>query len=128
GIFTVRQLSYLFRPRRKRKNVQDTPEQHRLELQALALRTDKTYQHELPVPDRQPVELFLDIEGVPDRHLYYLIGLLVCEDGHTSYVAFCECPRVLWHAKQRRADGCPKRFWRAHAPSGGGSAPACWRA
>jgi predicted RecB family nuclease len=35
-----------------------------------------------------PVELFLDIEGVPDRQFYYLIGLLVSENDTTAYHSF----------------------------------------
>jgi predicted RecB family nuclease len=85
GIFTVRQLSYLFRPRRKRKRTRGAPVQHHPELQALALREGKTYLHEPPALTRHPVELFLDIEGVPDRHAYYLLGLLVCHDGTATY-------------------------------------------
>lgn len=88
GIFTVRQLSYLFKPRRQRKRAQQAPVRYQLELHALALRTGKTYLHDLPALQRYSTELFLDIEGVPDQHFYYLIGLLVCHEGHTSYNAF----------------------------------------
>lgn len=84
GIFTVQQLSYLFKPRRKRKMRKESePIKHSLELQALAIREQKIYLQEMPELTRQPVELFLDIEGIPDQRLYYLIGLLVC-DGETS--------------------------------------------
>lgn len=84
GIFTVQQLSYLFRPRRKRKKRKSPePIKHSLELQALAIREQKIYIQEMPELVRQPVELFLDIEGIPDQRLYYLIGLLVC-DGEKS--------------------------------------------
>jgi predicted RecB family nuclease len=88
GIFTVRQLSYLFRPRRTRKRPLRAPIHHQPELQALALRESKTYLHELPALTRHPVELFLDMEGVPDRHMYYLIGMLVCHEDTTTYHGF----------------------------------------
>jgi predicted RecB family nuclease len=88
GIFTVRQLSYCFKPRRRRRPTPKAPVHHQPELQALALRTGKTYLHEVPTLARHPVELFLDIEGVPDRHAYYLFGLLVCRDGGSAYQAF----------------------------------------
>jgi uncharacterized protein (DUF433 family) len=84
GIFTVHQLSYLFKPRRKRKKRKNPePIKHSLELQALAIREKKIYIQEMPELVRQPVELFLDIEGIPDQRFYYLIGLLVC-DGEKS--------------------------------------------
>lgn len=84
GIFTVKQLSYLYKPRKRKKRAKNPPQPtHKIELQALAIRTEKIYLEELPELTRQPIELFLDLEGVPDRGLYYLIGLLVCE-GETS--------------------------------------------
>ena len=49
GIFTVTQLSYLFKPRRSRKQSKKTTTPHKLELQALAVRTNKIYIQELPV-------------------------------------------------------------------------------
>jgi hypothetical protein len=87
GIFTVQQLSYLFKPRRKRKKRKNPePVKHSLELQALAIREQKIYIQEMPELTRKPVELFLDIEGIPDQQFYYLIGLLVCkEEKHSQY-------------------------------------------
>jgi predicted RecB family nuclease len=81
GIFTVKQLSYLYKPRRRNKRVKKAPLRlHNLELQALAIRTNKIYLHELPQLIRKPIELFLDIEGIPDEQYEYLIGLLVCDE------------------------------------------------
>ncbi len=89
GIFTVKQLSYLFKPRKRKKRAKNPPPRtHKIELQALAIRTEKIFLQELPELTRQPVELFLDIEGVPDRELYYLIGLLVCEEDTSTYHPF----------------------------------------
>ncbi|MDJ0719318.1 MAG: IS66 family transposase [Prochloraceae cyanobacterium] len=89
GIFTVQQLSYLFKPRRKRKK-RKNPEtvKHSLELQALAIREQKIYIQEMPELTRQPLELFLDIEGIPDQRFYYLMGLLICEKDNSSYHHF----------------------------------------
>jgi len=87
GIFTVTQLSYTFKPRRSRKQ-KKLPVLHKLELQALSIRTNKIYLQELPVLSRHSVELFLDIEGIPDQHSYYLFGLLVYSNGHGSYSSF----------------------------------------
>jgi len=89
GIFTVKQLSYLFKPRKRKKGSRKPPPAtHKVELQALAIREHKIYLQELPALSRQPVELFLDMEGVPDRGLYYLIGLLVCQGDTTEHYAF----------------------------------------
>jgi predicted RecB family nuclease len=87
GIFTVHQLSHTFRPRRSRKKGRRTV-RHSLELQALALRTGKTYVEHLPELSRRPVELFVDVEGVPQRNSFYLIGLLACSGGDAEYHAF----------------------------------------
>jgi len=88
GIFSVAQLSYQYKPRRRRKPSPKAPVQHRLELQALALRTGKTYLHELPALVRHHTEIFMDFEGVPDRHTQYLFGLLTCEAAPGCYQAF----------------------------------------
>jgi predicted RecB family nuclease len=87
GIFTVRQLSHIYKPRRSRKKAKRQV-RHSLELQALAIRTGKVHVEHLPELHRSPVELFLDIEGVPDRDGYYLAGLLVCRGGEAEYESF----------------------------------------
>ena len=84
GIFTVKQLSFTFKPRRSGKH-RKTIAMHKPELQALALRTGKIYLQEIPELQRHSVELFLDIEGVPDRRFHYLIGLLIKEGEKHSY-------------------------------------------
>src|SRR5262249_25680557 len=61
---------------------------HSLELQALAIRTGKIHVEHLPELSRGPVELVVDIEGVPDRGDYYLVGLLVCTGGAVEYQSF----------------------------------------
>jgi predicted RecB family nuclease len=87
GIFTVRQLSHIYKPRRSRKKAKRQV-RHSLELQALAIRTGKVHVERLPELLRNPVELFLDIEGVPDRDSYYLAGLLVCRGGEAECESF----------------------------------------
>jgi predicted RecB family nuclease len=89
GLFTVKQLSYTFKPRKRKKRAKNPPPVlHKPELQALAIREQKIYLQELPELTRQPVELFLDIEGVPDQQFYYLIGLLICENDNSTYHPF----------------------------------------
>jgi predicted RecB family nuclease len=87
GIFTVRQLSHIYKPRRSRKKAKRQV-RHSLELQALAIRTGKVHVEHLPELPRGPVELYLDIEGVPDRDSYYLAGLLVCGGGVAEHEYF----------------------------------------
>jgi predicted RecB family nuclease len=82
GIFTVKQLSYTFRPirnpYRKRKFLP--------ELKALALRESKTFIQETPNIQTSQNEVFLDIEGIPDRNFYYLIGVIIkTNDLETHY-------------------------------------------
>lgn len=79
GIFTVNQLSYVFKPRRRRKRASKTAPTFNIELQALALRTGKIYVDEVPSIPEQPMEIYLDIEGIPDQEFEYLIGLVIQE-------------------------------------------------
>jgi hypothetical protein len=73
GIFTVTQLSYVFKPRRSRKRRTKAPVPFKVELQALALRTGKIYIQELPTLRRREVELFLDLEAILDQNFHYLV-------------------------------------------------------
>jgi predicted RecB family nuclease len=110
GIFTVKQLSYLFKPRRNRKNAKRHV-RHSLELQALAMRTGKVHVEHLPELPRSPVELFLDFEGVPDRDSYYLAGLLVCRGGKAEYESFWADDAIgetaMWSALVARLEAIP---------------------
>lgn len=54
----------------------------------MAIRSGKVYLKALPKICREPIELFLDIEGIPDEELYYLIGLLVCDANNAEYFYF----------------------------------------
>ena len=74
GIFTVTQLSYTFRPRRKRKGPLILKDNHALK--ALAIRERKTYVVELPKIRSKGVALYVDVEGIPDENFVYLIGVL----------------------------------------------------
>ena len=77
GIFTVKQLSFLFKPRRRRRRRAAQPPRFDLEIQALAIRTGKIYIQTVPEIQKSDIELFLDIEGIPDQQVSYLVGLLV---------------------------------------------------
>jgi predicted RecB family nuclease len=112
GIFTVEQLSYTFKPRRSKKQTKKTTIVHKLELQALAIRTNKIYIQELPVLTRSSVELFLDIEGIPDQNCYYLFGLLVYENGDCSYHPFwgatAQDEEGIWHQFLEKVNKYPE--------------------
>jgi predicted RecB family nuclease len=89
GIFTITQLSYLYKPRRRRKKKAVSPPlSFKVELQALAIRTNKIYLHEAPTLLEQPIELFLDIEGILDQGFEYLIGLVVQNGNDVSSHSF----------------------------------------
>jgi predicted RecB family nuclease len=79
GIFTVNQLSYTFRAKRPAKR-QKPRFPHSYALQALALRENKVHVHGDPSLTLSPTQVYLDIEGLPDRGFYYLIGALVVTD------------------------------------------------
>lgn len=87
GIFTVNQLSYTFRSKRPAKRqTQRFP--HNFALQALALRENKVHVHGDPNLSLLPTQVYLDIEGLPDRGLYYLIGALVVCGQSQKYHCF----------------------------------------
>ena len=88
GIFTVTQLSYVYKPRHRRKKAVNTSPSFKVQLQALAIRANKIYLHEVPAISKQPIELFLDIEGIPDQGFDYLIGLLIQNGNDVSFHSF----------------------------------------
>jgi predicted RecB family nuclease len=93
GIFTVRQLSYTFRVRRKNKRAKSQASPRSFALQALAIRENKVHVHGNYAVPSSPTTAYLDIEGHPDRGSYYLIGLVVVENGvesRHSFWADCE--------------------------------------
>ncbi|MGH9959910.1 MAG: hypothetical protein ACREBC_22775 [Pyrinomonadaceae bacterium] len=77
GIFSVTQLSYTFRPRRRPKRLAAQPTKHDLALQALAIREQKIHvvgKLEFRITG---TPIYLDVESIPDRQFYYLIGLRI---------------------------------------------------
>ena len=93
GIFTIKQLSFLYRPKRQHKRSKARPVAHNYELQALALRTGNIYLHGEPVViPHGGTEIYLDIEALPDRNFHYLIGLIVCSsDNSQSFQLWANC-------------------------------------
>lgn len=77
GIFTVTQLSYTFRPRRRAKKQTEKQEKYRHSLKALVIRENKIHvvgSTELKI---EGTHVYLDVEGLPDRDFYYLIGMRI---------------------------------------------------
>jgi len=76
GIFTVTQLSYTFRPRRRPKRLRDKREKYHHSLKALAIREKKIHIVGSPELKIEGTPVYLDVEGLPDRDFYYPIGVL----------------------------------------------------
>jgi len=79
GIFTVTQLAYTFRPRRRPKRLASRKEKYHHALKALAIRDHKIHIVGKPELAIKGTPVYLDIEGMPDRDFYYLIGLRIPE-------------------------------------------------
>jgi predicted RecB family nuclease len=84
GIFTVTQLSYTFRPRKKAKRSNHLIIKYYHSLKALALREKRIYVVGKPELTITGTPVYIDVEGTPDRDSYYLIGLRI--PGATSVV------------------------------------------
>ena len=77
GIFTVTQLSYTFRPRRRPRRLREKCERYDHSLKALAIREKKIHIVGSPELKIDGTPVYLDVEGLPDRDFYYLIGVRV---------------------------------------------------
>jgi len=90
GIFTVSQLSYTFRPRRRIRQRAARPEKYHHALKSLAIREQKIHVVGSPQLRVDGTAVLFDVEGNPDRDFYYLIGVqLEAEQGviHHSFWA-----------------------------------------
>jgi predicted RecB family nuclease len=77
GIFTVTQLSFTFRPRRRSWARRGKKEKFHQSLRARAIRENKIHTVDLVDPKLDGTPVYLDVEGMPDRDVYYLIGARV---------------------------------------------------
>lgn len=102
GIFTVRQLSYTFRPRRRIKRLAAKPEKYHHSLKALAIRERKIHIVGNPKLRIEGTPIFFDVEGFPDRNFYYLIGVLFEGDTggthHTLWADAAVDEERIWNA------------------------------
>jgi predicted RecB family nuclease len=101
GVFTVQQLSYTFRTKSVTGKRAAKAVRHLPTLQALSIREGKIYvvrDSALPADEQR---VFLDVEGLPDRDFYYLVGVAVVEDGQTTTHSFwandLQEERAIWH-------------------------------
>jgi len=86
GIFTVTQLSYSFRPRRRPKRLRNKRDKYHHSLKALAIREKKIHIVGSPELKIEGTPVYLDVEGLPDRDFYYLIGARIkTPEGVTQY-------------------------------------------
>jgi predicted RecB family nuclease len=88
GIFSVQQLSYTFRVRRKAKHLLSNPDRYSNALKALAIREQKIHVVGAPQLPQAGTRIFLDVEGVPDRDLQYLIGLRIRDGESCTQTSF----------------------------------------
>ena len=75
GMFTVTQLAYTFRPHRRPKHQASRREKYHYALKALAIRDRKIHVVGKPELAFSGTPVYLDVESLPDRGFYYLIGL-----------------------------------------------------
>jgi predicted RecB family nuclease len=93
GVTTITQLSYGYRPRR-RKRSKLIPSRvspvvkHDHKLKAVAIKKGQIHVVGAPEFRSQGTPVFIDIEGMPDRDFYYLIGLRYQAQGRTVQQSF----------------------------------------
>ena len=105
GIFTVTQLSYTFRPRRRPKRLRDKCEKYHHALKALAIREKKIHIVGSPELKIEGTPIYLDVEGLPDRDFYYLIGIRIGNGNsavqHSLWADDVEDERKIWREFSR---------------------------
>ena len=85
GIFTVTQLSYTFRPRKRSK---PGITKHFPALKALAIRQQKIHILGAPTVGGCGTPVYFDVEGDADRDFYYLIGMRSEIEGSKTQYSF----------------------------------------
>ena len=87
GIFTVNQLSYTYKPRKRSKKLREN-HLYKPELQALAIRTKKVFIQKKPQIDKSDIEIYFDIEGINELNEFYLFGILIVKNDSSNYEYF----------------------------------------
>jgi predicted RecB family nuclease len=97
GIFTVLQLSYTFRPRRRPAH---GLLKHQPALKALAFRKNQIHIFGSPTLSLSGTPVHIDVEGDPDRDFYYLVGLRIGSGGsairHCFWANDLADERTMW--------------------------------
>ena len=88
GINTVTQFACTFRPKSIGLRREKPLKRHLHALQALAVRDKKVYVVRAPEIPAKTTRVYLDVEGIPDRDFYYLVGVVVETDGQCSAHSF----------------------------------------
>jgi predicted RecB family nuclease len=113
GIVTITQLSYGYRPRRRSKRTRPDADRSTRsaeraaqvvkndnKLKALAIKKNQIHVVGAPSLKFAGVPIFLDVEGMPDRDFYYLVGLRFESEGeqveHSFWADQSEDERVIW--------------------------------
>lgn len=91
GIFTVKQLSYTFKPRKKSKRMKQHP--YYFSLQALAIEQRKVYLYDRMDLPNVTTKVFIDMEGNSNGSFIYLIGILIVKGEEcTRYTLWADSP------------------------------------
>jgi hypothetical protein len=112
GISTITQLSYGYRPRRRKRTKLDAGDSTKSarraapvikndhKLKALAIKKNQIHVVEAPSLNYVGVPIFLDVEGMPDRGFYYLVGLRFESGGeqveHSFWADGLDGERMIW--------------------------------
>lgn len=88
GILTVTQLSCTFRPQKRNKRSKQKSQPHNPALQALAIRDKKIYLLGTPKLPCASTQIYLDLEGDPERGYIYLLGMIIVRNGAEEHHSF----------------------------------------
>jgi hypothetical protein len=102
GIFTVTQFSYTFRTKRQKEHVAHSLLKNNYALKALAIRENTIFVAQKPEMRLAPTLVYLDVEGIPDRESYYLIGLRITggnvTNDHSFWADSEKDEEEIWHS------------------------------
>ena len=111
GIFTITQLSCTFRPRRRPRRLRDKREKYHHSLKALAIRERKIHIIGSPELKIEGTPVYLDVEGLPDRDFYYLIGMRIGTHKRRVQMSRRVEKEVRWEVSHF-CPVCKRRVWK----------------
>ena len=86
GVYTITQLSYLFKP--KKRKTYNITNRNLWSLKSLAIRESKTFVITKPDFPKFKTTIYLDFESLPDENFIYLIGVLIILEDRTEFKSF----------------------------------------